>query len=1027
MNFLSSIVEWSLHNRPIILVATILFLLLGIDSLRNLKMDAVPDVTTTQVQIITNAPSLSPLEIEQYVSFAIEKTMAGIPGIEEVRSISRYGLSVVTIVFKDDMDIYLCRQLVNERLKEARESIPAGYGNPTIGPISTGLGEIYQFSLLSNNHSTMELTTYLNWEINPILKTVPGVVEVNTFGGESMQFQILLDWEKAQSFGISLVDIKNTLESNNAAMGGGYVERKREHFLITSSGLAMNENDLGQLKVGKNPDGFPVYLKQISEIKKGFKLRLGATSYDGKGETVGAIVLMLMHENSLLTTERIKTKLEEIKKNLPEGMEISPYYDRSQMVKITINTVIKNLVEGAVLVIIVLFLILGSFRAGVIISFVIPLAMLFAIIMMRIRDEPGNLMSMGAIDFGLIVDGAVIIIENSVRRISLAVKEKNRELTEEEKIFTIKEAAIEVRKAAIFGEIIIGIVYIPILTLSGIEGKMFKPMALTVLYALSGAFIISLTIVPVMASYLLNNQIEEEEKETFLFHHLRLYYEKILDRILTSGKITLITLTSLLLLSIFMFKNTGGEFLPQLDEGSMLLEIFRLPSTSLSESQATSKRIEKALIKNIPEITSAVTRTGSPDIATDPMGIDRSDIYLSLIPKDDWKRDKSEIIESIEKVMNSKIPEVAFSVSQPIQMRTNELIAGIRSDIGIKIFGDDLETLKEIGEKTTEIIKDVPGVKDIKLEQIKGLNYIKVNPNREAIARFNLSIDDLNKFILSLSSGIPSGYIYEGRKKFEIVILSKNKPLSSSELNEMKIPLPDGNFLPLNTIAEIQDLQGPVQISHENGFRRAVVEFNVRNRDIVSVVEEIQKKLDKLKIPTGYRFEYGGNYKNFISARNRLLIVIPITLFIILFLLWLAFKNMKYSILIFFNVPFAITGGIFSLYLRDLPFSISAGVGFVALFGVAVLNGLVLISFAKDLIENNNPIFESIRKAAILRLRPVATTALVAAIGFIPMAISTNMGAEVQRPLATVVIGGIISASLLTLFILPSLFLWFIK
>jgi cobalt-zinc-cadmium resistance protein CzcA len=737
---------------------------------------------------------------------------------------------------------------------------------------------------------------------------------------------------------------------------------------------------------------------------------------------------MLMHENSLVTTERIKDKLEEIKKTLPQGMEISPYYDRSVMVKTTIETVIKNLLEGAILVIIILFLVLGSLRAGIIIAFVIPLAMLFTIVLMRIRGEPGNLMSMGAIDFGLIVDGAVIIIENSVRRIHQKIREVGRPLTDSEKILTIQDATIEVRRAAIFGEMIIAIVYIPILALSGVEGKMFKPMAVTVLYALLGAFVCSLSIVPVMASYILKADSQEEEKETKFFHWVRTKYEPILDQTLQAGKKLLYPILILLVLSILSFMQLGAEFLPQLDEGSMLLEIVRLPSTALSESQATAKRIEKALVENIPEIISAVSRTGSPDLATDPMGMERTDIYLTLVPKKKWERSKQEIIESIEKIMEEKIPEVVYSVSQPIQMRTNELIAGIRSDIGIKIFGEDLPELKRIAEEVAETIKKIEGVKDIKIEQLQGLNYISIQPNRENLSRYNLQISDLNDFILSLSYGANAGFIYEGRKKFEIVILSGNKPRSSEELANLMMPVMKGNYVPMSHLAEIQEVPGPVQIGHENGYRRVVVEFNVRGRDLISVVNEADKLISKeVHFPPAYRIEYGGNYQNFISAKDSLLLVIPITMLIIVFLLWTAFDNLKYALLIFLNVPFAITGGIFGLFVRGMPFSISAGIGFIALFGVAVLNGLVLLTFARELELQGKSSYDSIREAAILRLKPVLTTALVAAIGFIPMAISSGMGAEVQRPLATVVIGGIISASILTLLLLPGIYKWMHK
>ena len=1025
MKFLESIVDWSLENRIIVMMMTFLFILFGINNAYHLKMDAVPDVTTIQVQIITSAPSLSPLEIEQYITYPVERAMAGIPHVEEVRSISRYGLSVVTIVFFDGTDIYWARQLVGERMKEASEVIPKGYGIPVIGPISTGLGEIYQFTLESDRHTIMELTTLLNWYINPLLKTVHGVVEVNTFGGETKQFQVIVSHEKMQALSLSLKDISEALWKNNAAMGGGYIEHDREHYLIGSNGLIKSLSDIENVVIGKTAKGTPITIAMIGKVEYGKKLRLGAVSKDNHGEVVGAMTLMLMKENSLKVTESIKEKLDSITPFLPEGVKIVPFYDRSLMVKKTIRTVVINLLEGATLVILILFLLLGNVRAGLVIAVTIPLAMLFAIVLMNIRGLPGNLMSMGAVDFGLVVDGAVIIIENSIRRLGMEEKKENRALTDKERISVIRNATLEVRKATIFGETIIAIVYLPILTMTGVEGKMFAPMAITVIFALIGAFVLSLSVIPVLATYFIKSE-NHSEKETPIFQFITNKYEHLLERFMNyKNKVIIINLL-FFIFSLFLFSRMGGEFLPELDEGYMLLEVARLPSVSLSESLNMSARLEKALLKGVPEILHTVSKTGAPEIATDPMGMERTDMYLDMKQKADWEHSREEIIEQIEKVANENVPDVAISVSMPIKMRTNELIAGIRSDIGLKIFGENLDILKSLGQTSAVILKNIEGVKDLKIEQLEGLNYIRVNPIRESLTRYNVNIEDVNILTQSISSGVPSGFVFEGYKRFEITLKLENNGDLLNNLRLLPIRSQDG-LVPLGDLAEIKKESGPVQVSHQNGSRRMLLEFNVRDRDMMGVVEEARTKLHKeLKLPEGYRIEFGGKYENYLSARSTLLVVVPLTLILILFLLWLAFGELTPALLIFLNIPFSITGGILSLYIRGLPFSISAGVGFIALFGVAVLNGLVLISFAREQEHHGLSHTEGILHAARMRIRPVLTTAIVAAIGFIPMALSTSMGAEVQRPLATVVIGGLVTSSILTLLVIPVVYsVWY--
>lgn len=996
----------------------------GIYSLFHLKVDAVPDITNVQVQIITSSPSLSTLEIEQYITLPVERALAGIPNLMEVRSVSRYGFSLVTAVFEDKTDLWKSRQLVSERLTEASENIPAIFGKPVIGPITTGLGEVFQFTLESEFHNQMELTTYLNWYINPALKTVPGIVEVNSFGGRTKQYQVIVDPYKAASLGVSFNQIVNAIESNNLSTGSGYIERGGEQLIVGSDGLLKSITDFEKIQVGRMGDGFPIYLGTIANIIEGSRLRKGASTASGKSEVVGAVTLMLLGENSLEVTSSVKAKISQIEKTLPTGMKIKPFYDRSIMVKNTLNTILWNLSEGAILVIIILFLMIGDFRSGLVIASVIPLAMLFAISLMFLRDLPANLMSMGAIDFGLIVDGAVILIENAHRRLGLKRKELKRDLTDIEQKETILNATIEVRKATIYGEIIIGIVYIPILTLSGTEGKMFIPMATTVLFALTGAFFLTLTLIPVLASYFLKgNHIAEGE--TKFFQKIHEWYTRKLEYTLRESKKVTYASIGVLLLSIFLFFRLGGEFLPKLDEGNLLIEISRYPSTSLTESLLSSIKIEKAILAEIPEVTDVVSRTGSPDLAIEPMGVEKSDMYLNMKPRSEWNLTKEQIEMKLEEVIENAAPQVAYGLSQPIEMRNNEIMAGIRADVGIKVFGDDLTKLKSLAEEISNKIKDIPGVVDLRIEQLYGLEYLRIKPNRDKLARYDQSITDINRITGSISSGVSAGIVYEGMKRFEIVVKT-NVGSNPEEIKNIPIKIGNNSFAPLHEVSEISIEDGPVQIYHQNQNRYALVQFNIRGSDMVSTVNLVQAVLEKeIKFPPGYHYSTGGEFEKFKSATQTLFIVVPLTLIIILVILYFAFNEFAAAIIIFLNIPFAITGGIFALYLRNLPFSISAGVGFIALFGIAILNGLVLISFIRSLEQMGKIKEEAVKEAASSRLRPVLTTALLASIGFIPMAISSSPGAEVQRPLATVVIGGLISASALTLFVLPLVYLKF--
>ncbi|TGL13834.1 efflux RND transporter permease subunit, partial [Leptospira levettii] len=853
---------------------------------------------------------------------------------------------------------------------------------------------------------------------------VPGIVEVNSFGGKTKQYQVIVDSLKAASLGISFNQIINAIQSNNLSTGSGYIERSNEQLIIGSDGLLKTISDFEKIQIGKMKDGFPIYLNTVAKIVEGPRLRKGAATSSGKSEVVGAVTLMLLGENSLEVTKSVKEKITQIEKTLPTGMKIKPYYDRSIMVSNTLKTIVWNLSEGALLVIIILFLMIGDFRSGLVIASVIPLAMLIAISLMFVRDLPANLMSMGAIDFGLIVDGAVILIENSHRRLGLKVKELKRSLTPIEKKDTILEATIEVRKATIYGEIIIGIVYIPILTLSGTEGKMFIPMATTVLFALIGSFILTLTIIPVLASFFLHSAIQEDSKTVF-FQKIQNWYIPKLEYCFKDTNKIMVSTISIFIISIFLFFRLGGEFLPKLDEGNLLIEISRYPSTTLTESLTSSTKIESAILKEIPEITEIVSRTGSPELAIEPMGVEKTDMYLDMKPRSEWKQSKADIENKLEEIIQRVSPQVAYGLSQPIEMRNNEIMAGIRADVGIKVFGDDLVKLKSIAEDISSNIKNIEGVADLRIEQLYGLEYLRIKPNREKLARYNLNITDINRITESFSSGVPSGIVYEGMKRFEIVVKTDIK----SDLEQIKntpVNVGQNQFAPFHELAEIKIEDGPVQIYHQNQNRYALVQFNIRGSDMVSTVGKVKTVLaDKIKFPAGYHFTLGGEFEKFESATNTLLVVVPITLLIIFLILYFAFNEVMSAFIIFLNVPFAITGGILALYLRNLPFSISAGVGFIALFGIAVLNGLVLISFIKSLEHHGKKLEDAIKEAAISRLRPVLTTALLASIGFIPMAISTSPGAEVQRPLATVVIGGLITASALTLFVLPIVYLKF--
>lgn len=1025
MAILSALVAWSLKNRQIVLAATLLFAFFGVRAATTLPIDAVPDVTTVQVQVITSAPALSPVEVEQYVTVPVERAMAGIPNTTEIRSISKYGISVVTVVFRDDTDIYFARQLVNERMREAQDAVPGQYGKPEMGPITSGLGEIFQFVVHNDELTLMQLEELLDWQIAPALRAVPGIVEVNSFGGEDKQYQVVIDPKRLQAAGISVAQVVEALEKSNANAGGGYIEHNREHFVIGTDGLVKNLDDLRRVVIGATPDGVPVTMDTVADVQFGPRLRRGAASKDGEGEVVVGVAMMLMGENSRTVTQAVKDKLVAIQSSLPAGTRIEPFYDRSVLVDRTIKTVATNLVEGAVLVIAILLLLLGDLRAGLVVATVIPLSMLFAITVMNAAGLSGNLMSLGAIDFGLIVDGAVIIVENTVRRMSLRQEALGRALSPEERVDTVREATLEVRSASVFGEAIIAIVYLPILALTGIEGKLFHPMAITVLLALLGAFLLSLTLVPVLASYFVRPAAGEHE--TWLLRKAHALFVPVLRGAMRRRWIPISACVASLAAAALVFTRVGAEFVPQLDEGDLLIEARRLPGVALTESVSTDERIARALRK-IPEIDHVVGKVGAPELATDPMGMEQSDVYVQLKSRDTWRSGitKEDIAKMMSEAVEQSVPEVAGGVSQPIQMRTNELIAGVRSDVAVLLYGPDLDVLRELGDEVAAAIRGIEGAEDIRVEQVAGLPYLRVTPDRGKLARYGLTVADINQIVETMAVGHSTGEVLEGERRFGIVV--KTNHGFSGELDALgALPLRSvsGQLIPLADVAELSFMKGPAQVSRESQSRRLTVEFNVRGRDLLSVVEEARAAVKKGVPPkAGYRVEWGGQFQHYEEAKGRLSIVVPLALASILFLLWLAFRSTRAALLIFLGVPFAVVGGILALWIRGIPFSISAGVGFIALFGVAVLNGLVLVSFARQSEDEGMSPAKAIERAAELRLRPVLMTAMVASLGFLPMAFSTEPGSEVQRPLATVVIGGLVTATLLTLLVLPVVYAW---
>ncbi len=1022
---INALIRFSVTQKLIVLLLVAIMAGAGIYSLVGLPIDAVPDVTNVQVQVLTGAPSLAPLEIERQITFPIEIAMSGIPNVEEIRSVSKFGISNVTIVFEESTDIYFARQLVLERLSQAREQIPSNIGSPEMGPIATGLGEIYQYEVKAekgSNYSATDLRTIHDWNVRRQLMGVPGVTEVNSHGGFGKQYEVRLVPEKLLSYGLTLRDVYESVTRNNSSVGGGYIEKGAEQYLLRGVGLIEKPDDIANVVVKTGPEGVPVYVKDLGEVTEGKGIRQGAVSADGQGEIVSGMAIMLKGENSRSVAERVKERIDEIRKTLPAGVAIEPFYDRTELVHRAIATVQTNLLEGAALVILVLLLLLGNWRGALLVATIIPLSMLFAAILMRIFNVSGNLMSLGALDFGLIVDGAVVMVENAVRRRAEAQHAGSREPPER----TILESCIEVARPVVFAVAIIGIVYLPILSLRGIEGKMFVPMALTVIFALLGSLILSLTYVPAMLALIMRGKVSESESP--LIRWSKAIYGPLLAFVMKFRSQVLAVAAVLVLASATIFPYLGGEFIPRLDEGDIMIEAVLLPSVSLDQVMKTTTEIERSL-RSFPETKTIVSKCGAPAVANDTMSINQCDVFVMLNPINEWSSglSKDELIKKISEKLEAEVPTAAsFGFMQPIEMRVNELISGTRGDVAVKLFGDDLDVLAKKGEEIERVLAAINGAEEAKAEVTTGLPQIQVKPDRAAIARYGMNVEGVNDLVESIFAGKKAGQVIEGEQRFDIVLrLNESAGRSIESVRELVLMAPGGARVPLSQVADVSVVEGAAQISRDDTRRRIVVSTNVRGRDVASFVAEAKDKIEKeVQLPPGYFLKWGGAFENLERATGRLLVVVPIALFLIFIMLFSVLGSAKQALIVYTGIPFAVVGGVIALAARGMPFSIAAGVGFIALFGVAVLNGVVMVSFINQLREEGRTVLEAVREGSATRLRPVLMTALVASLGFIPMAIATSAGAEVQRPLATVVIGGLITSTLLTLLILPTLYAW---
>ncbi|MDO7193694.1 CusA/CzcA family heavy metal efflux RND transporter [Acinetobacter nosocomialis] len=1023
------IIQFSIKNAIWVMMFVIAWIGVGIYSYQKLSIDAVPDITNVQVQINSQANGFTAPEVEQRITYPIENAMSGIPNLEQTRSISRYGLSQVTIIFKDGTDIYWARQLINQRLQEAKSALPDSI-DPQMSPISTGLGEIYQWVVKAepnakkadgSAYSAMDLREIQDWIIRPQLQRVQGVAEVNSIGGYNKTYVVSPDLTRLQQLQIPLTDLQDALQNNNENRGAGFIEENGQQLTVRVPGMLTSIQDIQNVTVATK-NGLPIRVADVASVSIGHDLRTGGATYNGQ-ETVLGIAMMMMGENSKTIAKAIDQKVQEIQRSLPQGVVIETVYDRSSLVDKAIKTVAKNLIEGAILVIVILFIFLGNFRAALITACIIPLAMLFTLTGMAEQKISANLMSLGALDFGIIVDGAVVIVENCIRRLAEAQHLKGRLLTRSERFTEVFLAAKQARRPLIFGQIIIMVVYLPIFALAGVEAKMFHPMAMTVVLALLGAIILSVTFVPAAVALFVTGEVKEKESRWMMT--LKKGYAGLLDKAYAFRYVVVTAAVSILILTSAIATRVGSEFAPQLSEGDFALQLMRAPSTGIEESLKIQENVEKQLLKAFPEIKAIFARTGTAEVATDVMPPNISDGIVLLKPHDQWPNPKETIDELRARMLQfvNQIPGNNSEFSQPIELRFNELISGVRSDIGVKIFGDDMQVLNQEAEKIAQQLRSIPGASEVKVEQTDGLPLLNVDVDHALAAQYGLSVKSIQDIVAASIGGQSVGQILQGDRRFDFVIRLQENMRTPQQLAQLPIRLPNGGLIQLQDVAKVENILGLAQVSRENGKRRVIVTANVRDRDLGSFVQEMQSKLAQQKLPSGYWLGYGGQFENLASATARMQIVVPMALIMIFVLLMAVFSNFKDSLLVFSGVPFALSGGLVALWLRDIPLSMSAGVGFIALSGVAVLNGLVMLTFIKEL-RTTLDVHAATWKGAVLRLRPVLMTAFVASLGFIPMALATGTGAEVQRPLATVVIGGIISSTILTLVLLPVIYRW---
>lgn len=1036
---LERLVELSVRNRFLVAFFVLLVGALGVRAMRNLPIDAVPDVTNVQVQVLTNAPSLGPQEIEQFITFPVETVMSGLPRLAEIRSVSRFGLSAVTVVFDEGTDIYFARQLVQERLAAAREAIPAGYGSPEMGPISSGLGEIYQFEVrgepmcpaagpdTADCYTSMELREILDWYIAYQLRSVEGVVEVNSFGGALRTYEVAVHPQRLTALDLGLANVFRALQDNNVNAGGGYIVHAGEQRLIRGEGLVESLDDIRDVVITTDEAGTPITIGDVAEVRRAPMIRQGAVTRDGRGEAVTGIVMMLMGASSRAVAQAVHERIEDIVPTLPAGVTIETFYDRTELVDRTIATVAANLVEGGVLVVVVLLLMLGSLRGGLLVASAIPLSMLAAFIAMDAFGVSGNLMSLGALDFGLIVDGSVVMVEHIMLALGRARdRDRARDAQAIDMPRTVLAAAREVARPIAFAVGIIMLVYVPILSLRGIEGKMFRPMALTVLFALGASLILALTFMPAMSTLLFRGRVAA--RKTWLVRRLERLYRPALGFVMARRGLTAGAAGVLLAGAMATVPLLGAEFIPRLDEGAVAMQAIRLPSVSLEESIAYTTHVEATLRERFPdEVDTVVSRTGRAEIATDPMGVELSDIFIMLKPRAQWTAaaSKEALIARMDRVLRDEVPGQNYMFSQPIELRTNELISGVRADVAVKIYGDDLDALRRAGDDMVRVLQSVPGAADVSAEQVAGLPFLRVQVDRRAIARYGVSASDVLDTVAAIA-GHGVGEVFEGQRRFALQVrLAAASRDDIESIRNLPVATPAGSTVPLGELARLVLEEGPAQISRENVQRRMTVQANVRGRDLAGFVAEARQRIAaEVDLPAGYFVDWGGQFENLQEASARLAVVVPATLVLIFVLLYMMYGAARPALLIYLNVPFAAVGGIFALAVRGMPLSISAGVGFIALFGIAVLNGVVLISHVRHLQADGLSRAEATAQGALDRLRPVLMTALVAALGFLPMAVATSAGAEVQRPLATVVIGGLVSATLLTLLVLPTVYAW---